>query len=172
MKKILTILLLSIFAISVIDASNIVTKQKKPAAISEFEQTIGPIRIVFQTVNCEEVKIKRERQSDMTNTNPFHIPEKVTGPDGNQYTIVGICDRARLSGNFSHCSIPRTVTYIGDNAFEFCDRLSSVYIWGDPEISTKAFFGCIKLKEIRCGSKKNKGKTFEVNKGKGKVTAY
>ena len=70
------------------------------------------------------------------------IPEKVT-IDGAEYTITGIGENMFLNSTVISVTIPKTVTSIGQNAFNGCTNLSLLIIPNSvTTIGSNAFSGC------------------------------
>ena len=81
------------------------------------------------------------------------IPETVTY-NGTTYSVTSIGD-----GAFEYCSkltsvtIPNSVTSIGEEAFEYCSKLTSVTIPNSvTSIGNYAFIGCLKLTSVAINS--------------------
>ncbi len=73
------------------------------------------------------------------------IPEKVTDPDGESYTVTAIGDKLAMSqANKGKLVIPDTVTSIGASAFADCSNLTGSLVIPDSvtSIGSEAFKGC------------------------------
>ena len=93
-------------------------------------------------------------------TGPVSVPDTI-GFDGETYTVVGLISAGEAAGDdcddgsFRDCShitemsLPSSVRFIGNSAFNFCSSLTSVTFRGESElesIEAGAFFGCKQLK--------------------------
>ena len=86
--------------------------------------------------------------SGYSNLGDVVIPETVTYGD-TTYTVTGIGDIAFLLSDLTSVTIPNTVTYIGESAFERCSGLTSVIIGNSvTSIGHSAFGLCSGLESI------------------------
>lgn len=80
------------------------------------------------------------------------IPSDICG----DISVVGISEKA-----FYKCpyivsvKLPRSCTYIGDNAFAWCMSLKTVYTGGTVNIGKRAFMGCDRLSDLKFTSDLN-----------------
>lgn len=155
MKKVFTILLLAFIAISATQVR-----------AQEFKLYVGEIKFRFQVHNSNEVYITGFSTSNGSLYNRADIPEKITGPNGNKYKVTRICDDARLSGGFTFIDIPKTVEYIGANAFKHCPNLKTVWINGSPQVNKNAFIHCTALEKVCIVGRRELGDTFPIANGR------
>jgi hypothetical protein len=109
--------------------------------------SISPLEV--QIGNCEkgsgiESAIARNK------TGAYEIPSKVTGPDGNSYSVTMLGRYSFYKCSLTSISIPNSVTSIGEHAFSDCSGLTSIKI---PESVTSigdyAFYECSGLTSIK-----------------------
>lgn len=162
MKKVLSFLLFAVIAISATQAQ-----------AQEFKLYVGEIKFRFQVHNMDEVYIIGFSTSNGKLYTSADIPEKITAPNGNKYKVTGICDDARISGGFTYIDIPKTVKFIGANAFGYCPYLKTVNIHGSPEVNINAFIQCTALEKVDIVGRRELGKTFPTaHGGKAEIFRY
>lgn len=155
MKKVLSFLLLAFIAISAAQVR-----------AEDFQLYVGKIKFRFVVRNSNEVYITGFAISDASSYQWANIPEKITGPNGNKYKVTRICDDAKISGGFTNIDIPKTVEYIGANAFKDCPNLKTVWINGSPEVNKNAFIRCTVLEKVGIVGRRELGDTFPIANGR------
>lgn len=154
MKKVFTFLLLAFIAISAAQVR-----------AQEFEKYIGNTKLKLLINNDYEIIIRGFVNSSTQFSESFVIPEKITAPNGKKYKVTTIGEDARLSGGFASITIPRTVEYIGPNAFKYCPNLKTVYIKGSPQVNKNAFIQCTALEKVYITGRKEFGDSFPIANG-------
>lgn len=155
MKKVLSFLLLAFIAISAAQVR-----------AQDFELNVGEIKFIFLVRNSNEVYITGFSKSYASLNTRADIPEKITGPNGNKYKVTRICDDANIYGEFTFIDIPKTVEYIGANAFGGCPNLKTVWINGSPQVNKNAFIRCTALEKVGIVGRRELGDTFPIANGR------
>lgn len=164
MKKVLLFLLFAICSLSALQASHFGTNSSQQT----FKITVNSVQLEVRTIAKDEVAIVRCPQASNNVISELVIPDGFKASDGNVYYITKIASNAKICGGFISVSIPKTVKEIGDNAFMICDRLASVKILGDVNMSSRAFLQCKQLRTVTVYGKCNikKGSTIPVDSGR------
>ena len=87
----------------------------------------------------------------------FYLDEIITiepnVPDtdtGNVYTVIGIAENTfKDNQEFHSISLPSTLKYIGDYAFQDCHNLSSITFGGVEKIGKRAFYNCENILSLK-----------------------
>ena len=111
-------------------------------AIKSYNGTIIKDDISYVITENNELVVMNGRKTTMQDV---VIPSEIDG-----IPVTGIVEWAFSRANVQNITIPETVTFIGQSAFEGCANLEAV-LFDAPEVSLayKAFANCTKLKIIR-----------------------
>ena len=101
----------------------------------------------YSVINANEIGISSYNGNDKE----VSIPEEIDG-----YTVTSIYSAFYNRDQLEKVTVPATVTYIGQEAFESCDRLRKVILNCNADIPEEAFYYCKYLNEVRINGKPKK----------------
>lgn len=101
----------------------------------------------YKILSDSEVELVLARSSYVMDN--CKIPAEAVDSLGNVYTVTSIGDKAFWNGDMQKVEIPNTITTIGNNAFQSCDRMTSIQIPDSVmSIGEGAFWNCKELTSV------------------------